>query len=54
MGPLGACAVWWESPVCGVFGGHCADGGVVVGLWVSILCMGFLYREAYLLGSGVC
>ena len=19
--------VWWESPVCGVFGGHCADGG---------------------------
>ena len=41
------------SPVCGVFGGYCADGAVVVGLWVSVLCLAFSYREAYRLGSRV-
>ena len=29
-GPWGSCTV--GSPVCGVLGGHCADGGVVMRL----------------------
>ena len=46
--------MWWKSPVSGVFGGIVVlVGCVVVGLWVLVLCLGFPYREAYLLGSGV-
>ena len=42
----------WGS--CEVFGVIVLMGDVVMGLWVSVLCLGFPYREAYLLGSGVC
>ena len=45
--------MWWEVLFVGCLGGHCADGGVVVGFWVSALCLGFPYKEAYLLGSKV-
>ena len=36
-----------------MFGDRCADGVMVVGLSVSVLCLGFPYREAHLLGSGM-
>ena len=54
MGALRGPVQCGGGPVCGMFGGHFADGGVVVGLWVLVLCLGFPYREAYLLGFGGC
>ena len=57
MGPLGVlCSVVGGSCLCtmGCLRGHFADGSVVVGLWVLVLCLGFSYGEAYLLGSGNC
>ena len=47
------CIVVGKSCLWGVWGAVVLIGGVVAGLWVSALCLGFLYREAYLLGSGV-
>ena len=38
----------------GCLGVNVLMGAVVVGLWVSVLCLGFPYKEDYLLGSRVC